>query len=116
MPHLLPPEDENSPASPHAHLQPAAGYVAPDVPDEQNPAGGPKGQGEPGTADHEPTGHGPAARPAMAADAADAPVIEDGKAVAPDGDNKPDVKPTGSKSDAESAKATDPKPGSKSDK
>lgn len=42
MPHLLPPEDPNSPASPFAPLQPAAGVVADDVPSEQNLAGGPK--------------------------------------------------------------------------
>lgn len=40
MPHELPPEDENSAASPFAPGQPAAGVVADDVPDEQNPAGG----------------------------------------------------------------------------
>lgn len=44
MPHRgsLPPEDENSAASPFAPVQPAAGVVADDVPDVQNPAGGPK--------------------------------------------------------------------------
>jgi hypothetical protein len=42
MPHMLPPEDPDSPASPFAPGQPAAGVVADDVPDEQNPAGGPK--------------------------------------------------------------------------
>lgn len=42
MPHALPPEDENSPASPFAPEQPAAGVVADDVPDEQNKAGAPK--------------------------------------------------------------------------
>ncbi len=42
MPHYLPPEHEDSPASPFAPGQPAAGVVADDVPPEQNPAGGPK--------------------------------------------------------------------------
>lgn len=42
MAHTLPPEDENSPASPFAPDQPAAGVVADDVPKEQNKAGGPK--------------------------------------------------------------------------
>lgn len=42
MPHALPPEHEDSPASPFAPGQPAAGVVADDVPPEQNPAGGPK--------------------------------------------------------------------------
>lgn len=44
MPHRgsLPPEDVNSPASTFAPAQPAAGVVAPDVPDEQNVAGAPK--------------------------------------------------------------------------
>jgi hypothetical protein len=41
-PHNLDPSDENSPASPFAPAQPAAGVVAPDVADEQNLAGGPK--------------------------------------------------------------------------
>lgn len=109
MPHLLPPEDENSPASPYAHLQPAAGYVAPDVPDYQNPAGGPKSGSVPGTADQQPTGEGPASDGAKASDAADFPVIEDGKAVAPKKaeQGESDVKPTGSKADAASAVETD---------
>lgn len=38
----LPPEHEDSPASPFAPAQPAAGVVADDVPAVQNPAGGPK--------------------------------------------------------------------------
>ncbi len=42
MPHTLPPEDENSPASTFAPFQPGAGVVADDVPDEQNQAGGKK--------------------------------------------------------------------------
>lgn len=42
MPHALPPEHEDSPASPFAPGQPAAGIVADDVPPEQNPAGGTK--------------------------------------------------------------------------
>lgn len=42
MPHYLPPEHEDSPASTFAQAQPAAGVVADDVPDEQNPAGKPK--------------------------------------------------------------------------
>lgn len=42
MPHALPPEHEDSPASPFAPGQPAAGVVADDVPPEQNPAGGTK--------------------------------------------------------------------------
>lgn len=42
MPHALPSEHEDSPASPFAPGQPAAGVVADDVPPEQNPAGGPK--------------------------------------------------------------------------
>lgn len=42
MPHTLPPEHENSPASPFAPDQPAGGVVADDVPDEQNKAGAPK--------------------------------------------------------------------------
>jgi hypothetical protein len=42
MPHALPPEHEDSPASPFAPGQPAAGIVADDVPPEQNPAGKPK--------------------------------------------------------------------------
>lgn len=42
MPHTLPPEHEDSPASPFAPGQPAAGIVADDVPPEQNPAGGTK--------------------------------------------------------------------------
>ena len=42
MPHALPPEHEDSPASPFAPGQPAAGIVADDVPDEQNPSGGTK--------------------------------------------------------------------------
>lgn len=42
MPHALPPEHEDSPASPFAPGQPSAGVVADDVPPEQNPAGGPK--------------------------------------------------------------------------
>lgn len=42
MPHTLPPEDENSPASTFATEQPAAGVVADDVTDEQNKAGAPK--------------------------------------------------------------------------
>lgn len=42
MPHNLPPEHEDSPASPFAPGQPAAGVVADDVPAEQNPSGGPK--------------------------------------------------------------------------
>lgn len=44
MPHRngLPPEHPDSPASPFAPQQPAAGVVADDVPDEQNPAGKPK--------------------------------------------------------------------------
>ena len=41
VPHSLPPEHEDSPASPFAPLQPSAGVVADDVPPEQNPAGGP---------------------------------------------------------------------------
>lgn len=40
--HALPPEDENSAASPFAAEQPAAGVVADDVPDEQNKANAPK--------------------------------------------------------------------------
>lgn len=47
VPHTLPPEDPNSPASPFAPLQPGAGVVADDVPDEQNPAGGPKASDAP---------------------------------------------------------------------
>jgi hypothetical protein len=78
MPHRssLPPEHPDSPASVEAPMQPAAGYVAPDVPDEQNPAGGPKG-GEggntmPGTADLQPTGKGPlAAQPATSVSESD---------------------------------------------
>lgn len=42
MPHALPPEHPDSPASPFATEQPAAGVVADDVPKEQNPAGKPK--------------------------------------------------------------------------
>jgi hypothetical protein len=44
MPHRgsLDPSDVNSPASTFAPAQPAAGVVAPDVPDVQNPAGAPK--------------------------------------------------------------------------
>lgn len=42
MPHLLPPDHPDSAASPFAPFQPAAGVVADDVPDWQNPAGGPK--------------------------------------------------------------------------
>lgn len=42
VPHALPPEHEDSPASPFAPGQPGAGVVADDVPPEQNPAGGPK--------------------------------------------------------------------------
>ncbi len=42
MPHVLPPEHPDSPASQFAPGQPAAGVVADDVPPEQNPAGGPK--------------------------------------------------------------------------
>lgn len=45
MVHNLDPSDENSPASPFAPAQPAAGVVAPDVADEQNLAGGPKPDG-----------------------------------------------------------------------
>jgi len=41
-PHALDPSDPASPASTFATAQPAAGVVADDVPDEQNPAGGPK--------------------------------------------------------------------------
>lgn len=42
MPNPLDPNDPTNPASPFAPAQPAAGVVADDVPDEQNPAGGPK--------------------------------------------------------------------------
>ena len=43
MPHMYPPEDERSPASPFAPLQPAAGVVADDADEKgQNLAGGPK--------------------------------------------------------------------------
>lgn len=84
MPHLLPPEDENSPASTFAPSQPSAGVAAADVDTE-----GPKDEALPGTADHELTGQGPAAQPRQAADAADFPVIEDGKAVAPKAEDKP---------------------------
>lgn len=38
----LPPDHPDSPASPFAPFQPAAGVVADDVPDWQNPNGGPK--------------------------------------------------------------------------
>lgn len=38
----LPPEHPDSPASPFAPFQPQMGVVADDVPDEQNPGGGPK--------------------------------------------------------------------------
>lgn len=38
----LPPDHPDSPASPFAPFQPAAGVVADDVPDWQNPRGGPK--------------------------------------------------------------------------
>lgn len=64
MPHRtpLPPEHPDSPASPEAPNQPHGGFVAPDVPDHQNPAKGPKGgprqAQKPGTADHEKTGEG----------------------------------------------------------
>jgi hypothetical protein len=109
MPHLLPPEDENSPASPYAHLQPAAGYVAPDVPDYQNPAGGPKSGSVPGTADQQPTGEGPASESAKASDVEDFPVIEDGKAVAPKKAEQSEAKPTGDKADAASAAKAEPK-------
>jgi hypothetical protein len=40
--HTLPPEHPDSPASPHAPFQPAANVNADDVPDEQNPTGGPR--------------------------------------------------------------------------
>lgn len=40
MPHSLPPEHEDSPASPFAPGQPGAGIVADDTPPEQNPGGG----------------------------------------------------------------------------
>ena len=55
MPHALPPEHPDSPASAFAPLQPGAGVVADDVPAEQNPAGGPKAAdtAEPQTADVE---------------------------------------------------------------
>ena len=43
MVHSLPPEDENSPASPFAPMQPSAGVVADDADEKgQNLAGGPK--------------------------------------------------------------------------
>lgn len=42
MPHSLPPEHPDSPASPFAPGQPAAGIVADDTPPEQNPGGGTK--------------------------------------------------------------------------
>lgn len=42
MPHALPPEHEDSPASVFATEQPAAGVVADDVSDEQNKANAPK--------------------------------------------------------------------------
>lgn len=103
MPHLLPPEDENSPASPHAAEQPAAGYVAADVPDEQNPAGGPKNDGLPGTAHHQLAGQ--SAPQASAADAARLPVVEKGKATAPQGEDSADVK--GRPADAASVTETD---------
>ena len=73
MPHrnALPPEHPDSPASVEAPMQPAAGYVAPDVPAEQNPNKGPKGGigGNPlaGTADLQPTGQGPLAAGGAAA-------------------------------------------------
>jgi hypothetical protein len=95
MPHLLPPEDPNSPASTFAPSQPSAGVAAADVDTE-----GPKDDSLPGTADHELTGQGPAAQPAQAADAADFPVIEDGKAVAPKAEDKP--------AEAEPAQAEEP--------
>ncbi len=41
MPHALPPENPLSPASPFAPAQPGLGVVADDVPEEQNPGGGP---------------------------------------------------------------------------
>lgn len=41
MPHALPPDHPDSAASPFAPFQPAAGVVADDVPEWQNPAGGP---------------------------------------------------------------------------
>lgn len=47
MVHHLPPEHPDSPASPFAPGQPAAGVVADDVPPEQNPAGGPKASDAP---------------------------------------------------------------------
>lgn len=50
MPHLLPPEHPDSPASPFAPGQPALGVVADDVPDEQNKAGKPKAADAPNVA------------------------------------------------------------------
>jgi hypothetical protein len=110
MPHRnpLPPEHEDSPANPVAPLQPAAGYVAPDVPDEQNPAGGPKSSDKPGTATKRLTGE-------LAGDVAapnePAAKVEGTKATPADntadnsGDGKGGAKGSGSSKDGGSSKS-----------
>lgn len=84
-PHMLPPEHEDSPASPFAPGQPAAGVVADDVPPEQNPAGKPKAADAPTIENTPPEPQTPqqAANAKAAEDAADKAKAATAKAAKP---------------------------------
>lgn len=78
MVHHLPPEHEDSPASPFAPGQPGAGIVADDVTDAQNPGGGTKAADAPTIVNTPPEPQTP--QQAAAADAAKAASAKSAKA------------------------------------